>query len=99
MDRSRTRPNRSGRRFSTRLRLQALENRTVPAAALKSVHEQTIAVGFRTGDPSDPIVPHAVVVRPGQTIDDAIAQWRKYGVVAYAEPNDRVHAESCPTTR
>lgn len=96
MDFSRARRKQSGRRFSTRLRLESLENRTVPAAGLKSVSEQTIAVGFRTGNPSDPIVPHAVVVAPGQTVDDAIAQWRKYDIVAYAEPNLPIHAGALP---
>ncbi|HTK76938.1 MAG TPA: S8 family serine peptidase [Gemmataceae bacterium] len=96
MDLFRARRTRAGRRLSSRLRLESLENRTVPAAAIKAVDEQTIAVGFRTGNPNDPIEPHAVVVRAGQTVDDALAQWRKYDVVAYAEPNLPVHADVVP---
>src|SRR4029079_15566288 len=50
----------------------------------------------RTGDPNDPIEPRAVVVRAGQTVGQAIAQWRKYDVVAYAEPNLPIHADALP---
>src|SRR4051794_6771292 len=80
------------RRFA-RLYLERLEPRDVPSAAFD---RQTIAVGFRTGDAGDSVVPHLVSVRPGQTVDDAIAQWRKYGIVAYAEPNYTITTAAIP---
>src|SRR5687767_1121914 len=96
MDRFRARRHRIGRHSSTRLRIESLENRTVPAATLKAFDEHTIAVGLRTGDPNDPVVPHLVAVAPGQTVDQAIVQWSKYGVVAYAEPNYIIRANVLP---
>src|SRR5262249_18848711 len=84
-----------GRRF-VRLRFERLEDRTVPAAAAKAFDDKTIAVGFRTGDPRDPVVPHSVLGRPGQTVDEAIAQWRQYPNVAYAEPNYTIHTDILP---
>ena len=77
------RRDRLGRRF-VRLRFDTLEDRTVPAAALKAFDDQTIAVGFRTGDAGDPVVPHAVALAPGQTVDDALAQ----GFVVLHKPFD-----------
>jgi serine protease len=96
MDRFAARRRQIGRYFTTRLRIETLENRTVPAATLKAFDEHTIAVGFRTGDANDPVVPHLVAVAPGQTVDQAIEQWSKYGVVAYAEPNYTIRANVVP---
>src|SRR5829696_1431407 len=69
------------------LRVEPLEDRTVPSTASAAFDPRTISVGFRTGDPTDPVVARAVSVRPGQTAEQAIAEWQQKPAVAYAELN------------
>jgi len=79
---SRARPSRRFARFLA----EFLEDRAVPAAA-PAFDALTVAVGFRTGDPADPVVAKAMPVAPGRTVAEAVAGWRLDPAVAYAEPN------------
>src|SRR5215471_10448332 len=80
---------------TARLRVEILEDRSVPSAT-PTVDPLTIAVGFRTGNPSDPVVVRAVAVAPGQTVEQAIASWSANPSVAYAEPNYALRTDVLP---
>src|SRR6266545_3747260 len=73
-------------RRASRLRVEFLEDRAVPSAA-PVFDPLTVVVGFRTGDPADPVIARSVAVEPGQTVEDALDYWRQDPTVAYAEPN------------
>ena len=64
-------------RRPVRLGIEHLECRDVPSAVAAAFDARSIAVGFRTNYPADPVVPRAVAVAPGQTIDQALALWRQ----------------------
>jgi subtilisin family serine protease len=80
---------------TARLRVEALEDRSVPSA-VPTADPLTVAVGFRTGDPNDPVVVRAVPLAPGQTVQQAVAAWSANPTVAYAEPNYALGTDVLP---
>ncbi len=73
-------------RIRLALRIECLEDRSVPSVAM-AYDPLTIAVGFRTGDPSDPVVARELPLAADQTLEQALATWRQNPDVAFAEPN------------
>jgi len=92
----RTLPTRFNKHYRkpSRFELMRLEDRWVPSTGCDT---QSIAVGFLTGNPADPVISRAVPVEAGQTVEQAIALWGAKSGVAYAEPNYIVSNSATPS--